>query len=88
MGLLSVNQLAAKIKLIEVWKTLNRPDYPLKLDPYKPTNQHSGHDLRIQPNLIFNDSCKLKKSEFSFQVDSAKIWNISPPEIRVAKSLN
>ena len=33
-GLLSVNQLAAKIKLIEVWKITNREKYPLTLENY------------------------------------------------------
>ena len=33
-GLFSVNQLAAKIKLMEVWKTLNNDGSPIRLDPY------------------------------------------------------
>ena len=59
-NLLSVNQLAAKIKLIEVWKTINRLNYPLGLvDPYKPTSltNQQNYDLRGQTNRIFNDSC-------------------------------
>ena len=31
-GLLSVNQLAAKIKIIDVWKIINKEGYPLSLD--------------------------------------------------------
>ena len=30
-NLLSVNQLNAKVKLIEVWKALNIEDYPIKI---------------------------------------------------------
>ena len=30
-GLLSVNQLSAKIKLVEVWKSIQSEDYPIKL---------------------------------------------------------
>ena len=33
-GLLSVNQLAASIKLVEVWKSFNQEGYPLRLEPY------------------------------------------------------
>ena len=32
--LLSVNQLAAEIKLIEVWKSIHDDKCPLELDPY------------------------------------------------------
>ena len=31
-GLLSVNQLAAQIKLVEMWKAATREDYPVKLE--------------------------------------------------------
>ena len=63
-GFLSVNQLAAKIKLVEVWKTINKPDYPLRLEKYN-KNKISSLELRIQPNRIFNDNCKLTRSESS-----------------------
>ena len=33
-NLLSVNQLAAQIKLTEVWKSVNIKDYAISLDPY------------------------------------------------------
>ena len=87
-GLLSVNQLAAKIKLIEVWKTLNRPDYPINLEPYKHESKRNDHDLRTQLNRVFDDKCKLKKSESSFHIDSARLWNASPLEIRSAININ
>ena len=86
-GLLSVNQLAAKIKLIEVWKTINKPDYPLKLDPYERKGKTPSQDLRVQSNRIFDDSCKLKKAELSFHKDAARLWNASTMEIRGASSL-
>ena len=88
-GLLSVNQLCAKIKLIEIWKSQNNEDYPIKLDPYRPTTSIIHlHDTRVQPNRVFNDSCKLKKSESSFHMDSARLWNASPPEIRLAANIS
>ena len=33
--LLSVNQLAAEIKLIETWKSINLEDNPIQLEPFK-----------------------------------------------------
>ena len=32
-GLLSVNQLAASIKMMEVWKSIHIKDYPIELEP-------------------------------------------------------
>ena len=32
LNMLSVNQLNAKIKLQEIWKAINLPDYPLKIE--------------------------------------------------------
>ena len=83
-GLLSVNQLAAKIKIIEVWKTLNNTGYPLKLDLYNQNTQL--RDLRTKHNRVFKDDCKLHKSESSFHVDAARLWNATPDGIRNATS--
>ena len=88
-GLLSVNQLSAKIKLIEGWKIVHEEDYPLTLEPYK-TKIIRGdqHFLRLHPNQIFRDSCKYVKSEASFHIDTAKLWNNAPTEVRKAPNLN
>ena len=88
-GLLSVNQLSAKIKIMEVWKSMNCEDYPITMDPYRP-NSTPGHkhDIRTQQTRVLNDSCRLHKSEFSFHVDAARIWNATPNEIRTATSQN
>ena len=86
-GFLSVNQLAAKIKLVEVWKTINKPDYPLRLEKYN-KNKISSLELRIQPNRIFNDNCKLTRSESSFHIDAARIWNAAPSDVRLAPSID
>ena len=87
-GLLSVNQLAAKIKLVEVWKAVNIDNYPIKLEPYGNPNKEKTHALRPQTNRVVNDTCKLKKSEQSFNVDAARIWNLAPREITDARTLN
>ena len=87
-GLLSVNQLAAKIKLVEVWKSTKNEDHPFKLEPYNCVHRDKNYDLRPIPNRIFNDSCRLKKSEHSFHVDAARLWNAAPIGIINAPNLN
>ena len=88
-GLMAVNQLAATIKLTEVWKMINQEGYhPLSLDPYKQPTNGVQHNLRERPNCVFNTNCRLQKSESSFHVDAARIWNAAPISIKEAKSLN
>ena len=84
--LLSVNQLAASIKLQEVWKAINVEGCPISLDPYN-KKVYMNQDLRTKSNRIFNDSAKLKISQSSFHIDAARIWNEAPLEIRSAKNL-
>ena len=85
--ILSVNQLAASIKLIEVWKSQNVPDYPLLLDPYNQTPTTLNLDLRPKPSRIFNDSARLQITKYSFNVDSARLWNHAPREVTSAPTL-
>ena len=87
-NLLSVNQLAANIKLIEVWKSLNVPGYPLVLDPYSQTTSSPSLDLRPRPTRIFNSSARLQISKYSFNVDSARLWNLAPPEVTTRVTLS
>ena len=91
-NLLSVNQLAASIKLSEVWKVINVKDYVISLDPYKskqPDNiATTDHDLRPQPNRIFDDNSRLKVSKQSFNVDAARLWNLAPIQVKSAPTLN
>ena len=83
-NLLSVNQLAAQIKLKEVWKSLNCPNYPTKLEPYNNALADGVHSLRIKENRIFNDTFQLQKSKSCFNVDAARLWNVAPLSIRNA----
>ena len=59
-SLLSVNQLAAQIKLIEVWKSIHVEGYPLTLDPYANPDRTVTIEMRPQTNRTFDDSSKLK----------------------------
>ena len=85
--LLSVNQLAAKIKLTETWKSVNVEGCPIKLDPFNPNQNESVHKLRPQPTRIFNDTYRLQLAQSSFHVDSARFWNYAPSSVQGAPTL-
>ena len=87
LNLLSVNQLAAQIKLVETWKIVNVEGHPLTLDPYN-NYSNCNIDLRPQPNRVFNDTYKLKKSSSSFNADAARLWNLAPDTVKSALTLN
>ena len=85
--LLSVNQLAAQIKITEVWKSVYREGYSIKLDPYNKDRPLSNHDLWIIQNRVFNDSARLKIGSHSFNIDAARLWNLAPASIREATTI-
>ena len=89
-GLLSVNQLAAQIKLTEVWKLINVENCPLNLEPFNP-NLNQGelsHNLRPKQTKTFKDTARLRVSKCSFNIDAAKIWNVAPSDIQKATTLS
>ena len=66
---------------------LYRKGSPLNLEPYKTKNKENKHELREKTNRVFNDTCRLKKSEPSFHIDAARVWNAATSQIRNAPSL-
>ena len=85
--LLSVNQLAATIKLQEVWKSIIVPGCPISLDPFK-KSVNQTHVLRTKNYRVFNDTSRLAMSQSSFNIDAAKIWNAAPLEIKNSTSIS
>ena len=85
--LLSVNQLAAEIKLTETWKSINIEGCPIKLEPYKINSTGNGYKLRPQINRIFKDDARLQISQSSINIDAAKVWNKAPEEVKKALTL-
>ena len=86
-NLLSVNQLAGKIKLLEVWKSVNVANYGIKLTTYNENIIPSGHSLRPKSNWVFNDTTRLVLAEHSFSIEAAKLWNMAPINVTSAKTL-
>ena len=87
-NLLSVNQLAAQIKLVEIWKSTHVEGYPICLEAYNPAKENFSQNLRDRPTRIFNDSARLQVAEFSFCVDAARVWNQAPCQIHNSGTLS
>ena len=83
-NLLSVNQLAAQIKLIEVWKSINIENYPIQMEPYNIHFGESGHSLRERNNQVFRETSRMGVAKSSFNIDAARLWNVTPGEIRAS----
>jgi hypothetical protein len=85
--LLSVNQLAVQIKLIEVSKSINVTGHPLKLENYSRHSTDLNTNLRPSQNRTYNDSAKFKISQSSFHVDAARVLNLAPNTATASKSI-
>ena len=72
-GMLSVNQLNAQVKLLEIWKAINVVDYPLKLD--RQSTQMNGVSTRADSSgrpIGIGRSLLTQKSCVS---DAVLLWN-------------
>ncbi len=85
LNMLSVNQINAQIKLTEMWKAVNNPNHPLKInkksleDVIVLTRSTTRGDLVIQGK---NEMCHT-----SFLYDASKIWNNAPQNIKQCNSI-
>ena len=87
-GLLSVNQLSANIKLTEVWKSVNLPNYPVQLEPNNQTQNTSERQVRPGTSRKWNQDTKFAAAKECFSRNAAKLWNIAPADIKNAKTIN
>ena len=86
-GFLSVNQLAASIKLAEVWKSINVEGYPIQLEPNKKSPKDTDSNLRPASTRIWNQDARSSAAKESFSRNAAKIWNNAPENIKNALNL-
>ena len=86
-GLLSVNQLAAHIKTVEAWKTINVENYPIKLENNQLHRNTNGREVRESTVKLWKDDTRVASAKESFIRDAAKIWNNAPANVKNAKSL-
>ncbi len=80
LGWLSVNQMAAEVRLFEVWKALNLETSLMglfeKVDGR--TRQASQNQIKTSRNSTLRDT--------SFLQPSAKLWNLAPASVVEAKA--
>ena len=80
--MLSINQLQAQIKLMEMWNAKYNNNYPLKIDTQKQTE--SG----ITTRGVTNSNFKHINTPHTCIGDATKLWNEAPEGIKKASSIN
>ena len=84
-NLLSVNQINAKVKLQEIWKILNVPDYPIKIEVNRVHDGQVATRAMTKGTPIELGSTNLiSKTCIS---DAIKVWNLAPADIKSCTSL-
>jgi hypothetical protein len=84
-NMLSVNQIAAQIKLTEMWKASNDPQYPIKMKTKE--RQENAVETRSLTRGDLTEVGRSTKAKKSFTCDAAKVWNQAPEKIRASKTL-
>ena len=76
--LLSVNQLAASVKILEAWKSLNINNYPIILEPNIKCSSNGDRQVRPSTSRLWNQDARTNAARESFSRNTAKIWNAAP----------
>ena len=77
----SVNQLAGEIKLMVAWKAIHVPYYPFIMTKKYPNRTINDREVRPNTTKLWKDSAKSKAARENMSIDSARLWNIAPPNI-------
>ena len=85
-NMLSVNQINAKIKLQEIWKAQNLPDYPLKIEN-KSISVDNPVTRACTSGMLIETSRKTltEKTRIS---DAIRLWNNAPAVIKECTTLH
>ena len=83
--LFSVNQIMAQIKLLEVWKSINVPDYPTQWTSRTDVMKKEGLKSANKPDLVSTGRTAIQDS--TFINDAARVWNFAPLAIKQCKNL-
>ena len=89
-GWLSLNQLSAEGRLIELWKAINNPESPLtKLVKIKQSQVETRAAAKKTVEQYPKEGQEMNKKleGCSFRHTSAKVWNSAPKEISEATTL-
>ena len=84
---MSVNQLAAQIKLLEVWKSTNIIGYSVQLENNQLQRNTNGREVRPPTVKLWKDDTRVTNAKESFLRDAAKLWNNAPLSVKNAKTI-
>ena len=84
--MLSVNQLNASVKLMEIWKATNVDDYPLKVQ--RQTRNDSRVSTRTDTTEKPMEIGRTLVTQKTCVSDAIRLWNIAPDTITTCTSLS
>ena len=84
---MSINQLAAQIKLMESWKSINIAEYPVQMEDNQLRRQTNRREVRTSTIKRWKEDTKVTNAKESFLRDAAQLWNAAPDYVTNAKSL-
>ena len=85
LNMVSVNQLNAQIKLLEIWKSIHIEEYPLKLQQQEPREGRATTRAATIGRPC--DVGRTKLTQSTCISDAIKLWNEAPVEITESKTL-
>ena len=83
--MLSVNQLAAQIKLVEMWKAKNTENYPVNIE-FRATNENQT-ETRGATSGKAVETGRTSKARTTFVGDATRLWNKAPKTITHAETM-
>ena len=87
-NILSVNQTAIQIKLMEAWKATHMPNYPIQLEKNEENKLLNSRELRPTSIRLWREDGKSSAARESFSRNTAKIWNQAPITVKETRTLN
>ena len=87
-NLLSVNQTAIQIKLMEAWKATHLQDYPTQMEKNEENLIPTSRELRPTSIRHWKEDGKTCAARESFSRNSAKIWNQAPKVVTESGTLS
>ena len=86
-NILSVNQLAASIKLAEALTAIKTTDYPIELDKHNANRPATNRVLREISTRVWREDAATKIGKESFCRNAAKLWNNASSEVKEAETI-
>ena len=86
-NLLSVNQTAAQIKLLEAWKSCRTENYPVKLKKTE-TREGNQREMRMGTRRELEEGGRTRTVAESFAREAGRVWNTAPNTIKDAKTIS